>query len=1000
MDSPEAPFDGRASAPLKVYLLGRFEVVRGDRPIPADAWRRRRAADLLKVVALAPRRSIERAAVLELLWPGKDRASGANNLHRALFDLRQVVEGRWVDVHRGVLRLRDDAWVDAAAFEAALASGDPGLVEPALALYHGDVVRDDGDPPLVERRRGELRARFAEVALPVARAAVARGELARAVPLLRRVAAARPEAEEPAGLLVRLLAESGRRGDALRAWEACERALLEAGGAGPGPELRELRDAIQRGEVGPPQPRAPWEGARRAAQRLLGAADPPPLRGHAAPLLLLRSAVEQGGGAVVLLGEAGVGKTRLALEGARFAQERGAVVLAGGAADAVAALAPFAEAFGEWARAAGVPDPLAGAEDADAGRLVEAIRAALSAAGSRPAYLIVDDLEAIDEPSAALLHVLAREARALRLVLVATCREDGVRAGTPVQALLAHLDCERLARGVRVQRLELAATLDLAGDVLGAPAGDALGVQLYRLSDGNPFHAAELARTWLELRWLPTGGGPAAAVRERAAQLPPRFRALLDAAAAAGPRFDADLVRLSTGLSGHDAVAALDACLGAGLVATDGPGYRFPHALVREAVHAAIPPDRRAGLHRALAGGVAARSPAAAEALARHLLEAGDAAAARPHLLAAARRATARGALAEALGWYAEALDAAPPPAERAELLAGAAAVELTLGDVAAAIDALEEAARLAPGDDARRRRDQAWALLAAGRPDEAAQRIDGLDAPELRALLEWHAGLRDSPPEPPGGADPLAAARLGLWEHALAGDLAPAALEPRAAGELALAGERRAPAGIALACAARGAIALRAGRRDEAEPALREAVRRAREAREPSVEAFAAERLGELLTRAGRGDEGLAAIGDGLVAAGRAEIRRHRLVRLYAALSRNRLDAGAVYAAEDAIREASAVLARHPGCALCDAAFRPQAVRVALARGRIAEAAREVAQLREIARSRGGRALAAVAQDCRARLLAAEGRLEEAAAEAAAAREVLAGMGWAGEVA
>ena len=1022
MNALDARLAGRAPAPLRIYLLGRFEVIRGEAPIPATSWRRRRPADLLKLVSLTPEHAIDRDEAIARLWPDKDLASGANNLHRALYDLRQVVGPGWVDIERGVIQMRPDAWVDVVAFETALERADPASVEPALALYRGDLSPEDRESEWLVAPRERLRDRFATAALPLAHEATARGELGKAIPLLRRVADAQPRHEDAALLLVRLLAESGRRGEALRVYEGCEAALRAAGRA-PGTDLRALRDAIQRGEVGPPQIRAPYDGSRRSAQRLLGAADPPPLRGRAAALLLVESLVEQGAGTVVLLGEVGVGKTRLALEGARLAQERGALVLAGSAA-APGALpfGPFADAFGDWARSGGGPhDPFEGATPADlaGGRILDAVRTALSGAGGRATYLLLDDLQLADEPSASLFHVLAREARALRLVLVGTCREEAVRAGTPVQALLAHLDCERLARGVRVQRLDLAATRAQIGDVLGEEPAEALATQLYRLSDGSPFYTEELARSWAELRRLPATPDPAAPIRERVARLGPRAGALLAAAAACGTRFDLDLLRPAAQMSAHDALAAIDACLASRILEEDATGWRFRHALVREAVYAAIPAPRRAELHRALAGAIAERAAAspegtadAAEPLARHLLAAGEPGRALPHLLAAAHRAAGRGASAEALARYAEASEAAQragaPAAHRVEILEGQGEVQLALGDVSGALSSFEAAASLASQDRrARLHRLAGLALVAAGRADEALPRLqdaardadaepgEAADTAALVHAVEWHLGLRDDAFAGPDPAhDPRPEVLLALWERSLTGDATTQELEARAARFLARAQERGAEAAAAVGRAVEGALSARAGRWDLADSALREAARRARAAGSALVEVFALEHLGTLLTVRGRAEEGLAAIGDGLLAAERALQRRHALVRLYAALARNRAAAGALYAAEDAIREASATAARHDGCVLCDAVFRPQAVRVAIRRGRLPDAEQEAAQLEAIAAHRGGAVLRLAARDARAAVLAAQGRDGEAAGAAAEAEALCRTLG------
>src|SRR5512147_1911685 len=157
--SPRA--SDRPAPALRLFLLGRFEVVRADAPIPPQAWRRRRPADLLKLVALAPGHVLARDAAIDTLWPDKDPASGANNLHRALYDLRQILGGRWVDIERGQVRLRADAWVDVDAFERALADGD---ASGAVALYRGDLALEEAPDghaaahaPGLQGRRAALR---------------------------------------------------------------------------------------------------------------------------------------------------------------------------------------------------------------------------------------------------------------------------------------------------------------------------------------------------------------------------------------------------------------------------------------------------------------------------------------------------------------------------------------------------------------------------------------------------------------------------------------------------------------------------------------------------------------------------------------------------------------------------------------------------------------------------------------------------------------------------
>jgi tetratricopeptide (TPR) repeat protein len=190
------------------------------------------------------------------------------------------------------------------------------------------------------------------------------------------------------------------------------------------------------------------------------------------------------------------------------------------------------------------------------------------------------------------------------------------------------------------------------------------------------------------------------------------------------------------------------------------------------------------------------------------------------------------------------------------------------------------------------------------------------------------------------------------------------------------------------------GAAALAGGQYEVAEAHLREALEGFRAQASALGEALARERLGALLTLRGRGDEALGLLAEGVVVAERATLRRHALVKLHATETRNRLAAGAVYGAEDALRTASETAARHGECAVCDATFRPEAVRVALARGRLEEAEAEASALAAIARARGGRGLFATARLAQARVLAARGRSAEAAAAFAEARADFASAG------
>jgi len=295
---------------------------------------------------------------------------------------------------------------------------------------------------------------------------------------------------------MRLLAEEGRTEEALRQFEACAAGRRAAGLGPPSLASEALRDAIAAGELGPSSRPAPaGEGLRMAAQQLVGLERLRPLRGREGGVASLEALLVRGHGLAVLLGEQGAGATRLALEAARMAEEHGAVV--------------------RWASArrspqtpgglfAGLRPP--GALGADPAATLGAALAA--AAGGRPTFLLLDDLHLADAESLAQLVALARRAIELSLVVVATCREDAIHAGTPIQRCLAALDAERLARGFHVSRLTSAGTLAMICDLLEAAPSPALAAAVYEASDGLPARVEALVAAWASGGVLP--GSPAA----------------------------------------------------------------------------------------------------------------------------------------------------------------------------------------------------------------------------------------------------------------------------------------------------------------------------------------------------------------------------------------------------------------------------------------------------------------------------------------------------------
>src|SRR5262245_20096834 len=116
---------------LRISLLGSFRVERDGVPIPDSAWPRRRARNLLKLLALRPGFQIHKDQAIDLLWPNLDATAARDNLYRTLYNLRHTLEpelgraadSRFITLSEEVLRLgpAEAVWVDADAFESLVA---------------------------------------------------------------------------------------------------------------------------------------------------------------------------------------------------------------------------------------------------------------------------------------------------------------------------------------------------------------------------------------------------------------------------------------------------------------------------------------------------------------------------------------------------------------------------------------------------------------------------------------------------------------------------------------------------------------------------------------------------------------------------------------------------------------------------------------------------------------------------------------------------------------
>lgn len=183
----------------------------------------------------------------------------------------------------------------------------------------------------------------------------------------------------------------------------------------------------------------------------------------------------------------------------------------------------------------------------------------------------------------------------------------------------------------------------------------------------------------------------------------------------------------------------------------------------------------------------------------------------------------------------------------------------------------------------------------------------------------------------------------------------------------------------IALCQCFNGALEFQTGHWSTAETALQESIKLYRQIGAAGGEALACQRLGDLQTAQGRPDEAMATLAEGIVAGERALLRTHCLVRLYAALARNRLVAGDITAADQALTLGLAMSQRHGYCSTCNSLLLPVAVSLRITQDNLAAAESFCRQLDEAMQEYASRTWVAMAYQAWGELALAQGQIDRA---------------------
>jgi DNA-binding SARP family transcriptional activator len=641
-------------SPLTLKLLGVFQLIDGENTMTLG---QARLPELVAYLALRRFEAVPRRQLAYLFWPDSSEAQAQTNLRNLLFKLGKAwpTVSNFLHVERSQIRWRADCAVeiDVLRFEAAVAQADAAsqlpavesALQEALACYGGDLLPSCYDDwILVERER--LNTIFLRTLERLALLLEDQRRYDEAIVQAQRLLQADPLQESSYHHLMRLYAATGDRAAALRIYHTCLSLLERELAAPPSAATQQLYNRLlnlDQSAPGQPAPLAhntPMVGRQREWKQLLSA---------------WQEAHQGRARLVVISGEAGIGKTRLAEELVDKAAHQGYTTASSRAYAAEGALsyAPVSE----WLHRPPVRQAVERIEpiwQVEIARLLPEIlheHPELPAPGPlsegwqrqrffegvvrcflalpQPLLFHLDDLQWCDEETLTLLHYLLRSARTARLMLVGTVRSEEVDASHPLSRVLAMLRQDDLLREIELGPLSAEESAALATQASGEAISDGMQADLYRQSEGHPLFLIEM------IRMRDTDGGPQTADgaaedsgRAQTAQplsspsgifaslLPPKIQAVISVrlgqlssqarelaqlAAVVGREFSFPLLLAASSADEESLVMALDELWRRRIVREQANGYDFSHDRIREVAYAGISQVRRQFYHQRVA---------------------------------------------------------------------------------------------------------------------------------------------------------------------------------------------------------------------------------------------------------------------------------------------------------------------------------------------------------------------------------------------------------------
>ncbi|GCF06911.1 DUF6788 family protein [Dictyobacter arantiisoli] len=674
-------------------------------PVNEASWQHQRVRALLGCLVSVGGRKLGREQIMDALWPDLDTETAGSRLDRAVYSLRQVFEpsrarpatSDLLKTEREVITLADTShiWVDADAFEVLIAKAhelkDGGedlgkkeqLLKEAADLYGGDFLLEDQRNSWTRARRESLKRSWIGLQLELADLMIDRDALTSAIDPLDKLIYADPSNEAGVQRLMIVLEKLGRRGEALRSYKKLAHVLQQEYNIAPLPDTRKLYEDLLRGTdkterstevTSEPVTRGTTTSASsgsgsEAPAIQIGRTHQSPLVGREQELVQLRELIistEQAARfrlgsqrrsavatldphrrpqCILLMGDVGIGKTRLAEELGREAKKRNWAV-AWSRVYAQEGTIPYrlwtevlrkAMEQGIWQRQEvkrrplvfqslgtllpeihdllpAVNFPTSLSPEQEQLRLWEAARELLTLISeSTPLLIALDDLQWADSSSCDLLAYLARRTYGYPIVIIGTCRENELAPDHALRPLLTDLRRENAVEVIGLEPLSQDQITSLVEQV--SHASEPIIEKITERAGGNPFFAEELARTIVESQPLPLMDPESqllpdtinAVLELRMARLSRECQLLLQKAAVLGGSFEFQVIsEMEAAKSDYDedkVLLLLEEALRSGMLTEEGSGtritYHFWHPLLASFLYEEkLSAARRASQHR------------------------------------------------------------------------------------------------------------------------------------------------------------------------------------------------------------------------------------------------------------------------------------------------------------------------------------------------------------------------------------------------------------------